>query len=117
MTRLRGVALLGPPPASVVGEVPHEAYLDAVIDDATWIINGGIVESPFYGVLNLCRTLHLVLDDPERCADPATLTKWLRRLTEDGAAVVCTGSPGSGLESMATAVGELQRGRIEWRRP
>ncbi len=59
----------------------------------------------------------IVLDEPEGFADPASLTKWLRRLTEEGAAVVATGSPGSPLESIATATGELTRGRIEWRRP
>lgn len=65
MARVRGVALLGPPPASVIGEVPREAYLDAVMDDARWIIDGGVLESPFYGVLNLCRCLQLVTDDPD----------------------------------------------------
>ena len=59
----------------------------------------------------------VVLDEPERFADPASLTKWLRRLTDNGAAVVATGAPGSPLESIATATGELRRGRIEWRRP
>lgn len=64
MTRLRGVALFGPAPASVVGEIPRAAYLDAVMDDAEWILGGGIVESPFYGVLNLCRILQLVVEEP-----------------------------------------------------
>jgi ABC-2 type transport system ATP-binding protein len=59
----------------------------------------------------------VVLDDPEAFADTASLTKWLRRLTDDGAAVVATGPPGSPLESIATATGELRRGRIGWGRP
>jgi ABC-2 type transport system ATP-binding protein len=59
----------------------------------------------------------VVLDEPEGFADPARLTKWLRRLTEEGAAVVATGGPGTPLESIATATGELRRGRIEWHRP
>jgi ABC-2 type transport system ATP-binding protein len=59
----------------------------------------------------------VVLDDPEAFADTASLSKWLRRLTDDGAAVVATGPPGSPLESIATATGELRRGRIEWGRP
>ena len=59
----------------------------------------------------------VMLDDPEAFADPASLTRWLRRLTDDGAALVATGPPGSSLESMATATGELRRGRIEWARP
>jgi len=65
MARARGVALVGPPPASLIGEVPHDTFLDAVMDDARWIMKGGIVESPFYGVLNLCRVLQHVLDEPE----------------------------------------------------
>ncbi len=59
----------------------------------------------------------VVLDEPEGFADPESLTRWLRRLTDHGAAVVATGSPGSPLESIATATGELRRGKIEWRRP
>jgi ABC-type sugar transport system ATPase subunit len=59
----------------------------------------------------------VVLDDPEAFADPASLTKWVRRLADDGAAIVATGPPGSSLESIATATGELRRGRIEWGRP
>jgi ABC-type sugar transport system ATPase subunit len=59
----------------------------------------------------------VVLDEPESFADQVSLTGWLRRLTDDGAAVVATGNPGSPLESIATAMGELRRGRIEWRRP
>jgi streptomycin 3"-adenylyltransferase len=65
MARLRGLTLLGPRPASVVGEIPRDAYLDAVMDDARWIVDGGILESPFYGVLNLCRCLQLVANEPE----------------------------------------------------
>jgi len=64
MARLRGVVLLGRQPASVVGEVPREFYVDAVMNDARWIVDGGIFESPFYGVLNLCRCLQLMLDPP-----------------------------------------------------
>jgi ABC-2 type transport system ATP-binding protein len=59
----------------------------------------------------------VVLDEPERFADSESLTRWLRRLTDDGAAVVVTGSPGCALESIATTRGELQRGKIEWRKP
>ena len=32
--------------------------------DLLVIVEGGIVESPVYGVLNLCRSLQLVLEDP-----------------------------------------------------
>ncbi|WP_102145369.1 ATP-binding cassette domain-containing protein [Mycobacterium hubeiense] len=59
----------------------------------------------------------VVLDEPERFADGEGLTRWLRRLTDDGAAVVATGSPGSPLHGIATATGELRRGKIQWRKP
>jgi len=59
----------------------------------------------------------VVLDEPDRYADPDSVTRWVRRLTDDGAAVVATGSLDSALESIATATGELRRGKIEWRRP
>ncbi len=64
VTRSRGVALAGPAPSEVIGEVPRWAYLDAVLDDLRWILDGGIVESPFYGVLNICRSALVLLDDP-----------------------------------------------------
>lgn len=35
------------------------------MDDAHWIIDGGVLESPFYGVLNLCRCLQLAADYPD----------------------------------------------------
>lgn len=54
------------------------------------------------------------LDEPEQFADATRLSRWLRRLTDGGAAVVVTGRPGSALESTASARGRLERGRIEW---
>lgn len=76
MTRLRGLALLGPEPATVIGDVPHDAYLDAVMDDLRWIVEGGILRSPFYGVLNLCRSLQLVLDEPELSPSKDESGRW-----------------------------------------
>ncbi|MCV7219890.1 ABC transporter ATP-binding protein [Mycolicibacterium elephantis] len=58
----------------------------------------------------------VVLDEPEACADPQHLTRWLRRLADGGAAVIATGGLDSPLASIATAVGELRRGGIEWRK-
>jgi ABC-type sugar transport system ATPase subunit len=59
----------------------------------------------------------VVLDEPEASADLDSVARWLRRLTDGGAAVLATGSPGSPLESIATATADLRRGKIEWRKP
>jgi len=69
IARSRGIALVGPEPATVLGEVPDAAFRRAVLDDARSITGGGIIETPFYGVLNLCRCLQLALDAP---AEPVT---------------------------------------------
>jgi streptomycin 3"-adenylyltransferase len=76
MLRQRGIALAGPPPRSIVGEVPHNAYVAAAMDDARWIVDGGILESPFYGVLNLCRCLQLMLDTPDEPASKHEGARW-----------------------------------------
>lgn len=63
MARCRGLALRGEEPAKVIADVPRDAFLDSIMDDFGWIVDGGILESPFYGVLNLCRVLQVV-DEP-----------------------------------------------------
>lgn len=55
--RRRGIALAGVAPEYAFGEVAPEAFWDAVLHDFRWVVDGGIVESPFYGVLNACRVL------------------------------------------------------------
>lgn len=59
----------------------------------------------------------VVLDEPEASADPDSVVRWLRRLTDGGAAVLATGGPGSPLESIATEAAVLRRGKLEWRKP
>ncbi|MDT5182460.1 MAG: type transport system ATP-binding protein [Mycobacterium sp.] len=56
----------------------------------------------------------VVLDEPEKSADPDSLASSLKHAMDAGAAVIATGAPGSALESVATVTGELRRGRIEW---
>jgi streptomycin 3"-adenylyltransferase len=64
--RESGVALYGPLPADLFAPVPEEDFLDSILDDLEWIVEGrNILESPFYGVLNGCRVL-LVLADRSR---------------------------------------------------
>lgn len=59
----------------------------------------------------------VVLDEPEASAAHDSVVRWLRRLTDGGAAVLATGHPGSPLESIATATADLRKGKIEWRKP
>jgi predicted nucleotidyltransferase len=64
ITRWRGVCLYGVPVAQVFPEIPAEAYLDSIVQDADWSYarikagpdrgEGGV---PAYSVLNACRVL------------------------------------------------------------
>jgi predicted nucleotidyltransferase len=77
MTRARGVALIGPPPAEVFGEVQWSDYLDAVLADLAWILNDDhIVESPFYGVLNACRVLEMLDRGPGITSNKEESGRW-----------------------------------------
>jgi hypothetical protein len=56
--RARGVVLEGPPIHSVIGQVPREAYIDALLYDLADILNGTVlIDAPVYGILNCCRIL------------------------------------------------------------
>jgi streptomycin 3"-adenylyltransferase len=66
VTRARGVALRGEDPAIAIAPVPRGAFMEAIIDDFNWIVDGGIQESPFYGVLNVCRVLKIFNGVDER---------------------------------------------------
>lgn len=59
-TRQRGVCLLGIPIEEAFGDVEWDAFLAAVDDDAEWLLTDhNLLETPFYGVLNICRVLKL----------------------------------------------------------
>ena len=67
VTRAKGVALAGKTIQEVFGPVPHEDYLDAILDDLEWILEGNnILENPSYSVLNICRVFQ-VLEEGEGC--------------------------------------------------
>jgi streptomycin 3"-adenylyltransferase len=60
----RGIGLTGKPIPEVFGAVEWASFMDAVMDDFSWIIEEEhIVETPFYGVLNICRVLQLNSED------------------------------------------------------
>ena len=76
VVRSRGLALVGPPPDELFAPVPTSAYLDAVLDDLRWILDGGILESPFYGVLNICRCAFVLLDEPDEPPSKEEGARW-----------------------------------------
>lgn len=59
----RGVRLFGVPIADTFGKVPWEDFLKAVVDDFGWIVEGEhILESPYYGILNICRVFQALTE-------------------------------------------------------
>lgn len=59
-TRQRGVCLLGTSIEETVGDIGWDAFLAAVEDDAAWLLTDrNLMQTPFYGVLNICRVLQL----------------------------------------------------------
>ena len=77
VTRARGIALIGPPPIEAFGAVSHEAFVDAVLYDLDWILGEEhILESPFYSVINACRTLQLLACGPGTVANKEEGALW-----------------------------------------
>ncbi len=62
----RGICLYGEPISEVFGEYDWKYFMDSVVDDFEWILEGdNILETPFYGVLNICRVLQLFSENKE----------------------------------------------------
>jgi streptomycin 3"-adenylyltransferase len=56
--RARGIVLAGPPVDAVIGPIPRDAYVDALLYDLADILGGSsLADSPVYGILNCCRVL------------------------------------------------------------
>ncbi len=73
LARARGRALLGPPPAEVLPEVPEALYRKSILADGLSDEFGlpGLLQSatPVYVALNACRTLAYLLDGKLRSKD------------------------------------------------
>ena len=49
------------------GEVSWRSFLLSVMDDFNWIVEDeNICESPYYGVLNICRVMQILIDGDEK---------------------------------------------------
>jgi streptomycin 3"-adenylyltransferase len=56
--RESGVVLSGSSIEDVIGCVDGQLFRQSISEDIDWILDGAnLVESPFYGILNLCRAL------------------------------------------------------------
>ena len=63
----RGICLYGTPIVDVFGEVGRDSFIQSVMDDFNWIVEGeNICESPYYGILNVCRVLRIVTERNEQ---------------------------------------------------
>lgn len=59
----RGVCLYGTKIGEAFGEVSWHNFMLAVLDDFDWIVmDENICESPYYGVLNICRVLQMIFE-------------------------------------------------------
>ncbi len=57
----RGLSLYGPEPRDCLGDIAWKDYLSSVFDDLNWILDKeNILESPFYSILNACRSLEML---------------------------------------------------------
>ena len=70
--------------------MPHDAFVDSIVDDLRWIVSeGGIHESPFYGVLNTCRVLQVLAEGPGDVLSKEAGALWaLARLPEEHATII-----------------------------
>lgn len=80
VTRARGLALYGPPPASILPPVPRADYLDSVALDVA-DAEQRIAAEPVYLVLNLCRIYAFARDGSVQSKDEGG-TWGLRELPE-----------------------------------
>lgn len=75
--RQRGIALTGRPIEETFGEIAWEAFLEAVDEDAGWVLQGSnLLESPFYGILNLCRVIQLRQQSDRRVHSKDEGARW-----------------------------------------
>jgi streptomycin 3"-adenylyltransferase len=63
----RGICLYGMAIDDVFGDVSWQSFLASVIYDFNWIVDSeNICDSPYYGVLNICRVLQIVAEENKK---------------------------------------------------
>lgn len=62
----RGSCLYGKQINEIFGAIDWQVFMEGVLDDFYWIIEDEhILETPFYGVLNICRVLQVLQEDKQ----------------------------------------------------
>lgn len=80
-----GVVLAGPEVADVFTPLPRADFIDSIRGDLAWILDDeNILESPFYGVLNVARVLWVLEDaSPRLVPSKAEAGEWLLRVAPE----------------------------------
>lgn len=80
-----GVALAGPEVADVFTPLPRADFVESIRGDLDWILEGeNILESPFYGVLNVGRILWVLEEaSPRLVPSKDEAGEWLLRAAPD----------------------------------
>jgi predicted nucleotidyltransferase len=80
-----GVVLAGPEVADVFTAFPRSDFVDSIRGDLAWILEGeNILESPFYGVLNVGRILWVLEEaSPRLVPSKEEAGDWLLRTAPD----------------------------------
>lgn len=88
--RQRGIVLAGRPINEVFGKYDWQHFMDAVIDDFEWILEDeNILETPFYGVLNICRVLQLISENSQTVHSKDEGGEWgLKNLPQEHHAII-----------------------------
>ena len=62
----RGICLYGKPVSEIFGEVKWNQFMASVMDDLHWILEDEhLLETPVYGMLNICRVFQLLSKDSQ----------------------------------------------------
>jgi len=81
----RGICLFGIAIDDVFGDVSWHNFMLSVMDDFNWIVEDeNICESPYYGVLNICRVMQILIDGDEKYLSKYEGAVWgMKNLPDD----------------------------------
>ncbi len=111
----RGKTLYGKSINEVFGKPDWQTFIDAAMDDFNWIVKDeNILETPFYGVLNICRVFQLHQENTQEPHSKDEGGEWaLSNLPKEFRPII---QKALEVYRSSAAVGEEQRrrGGVEW---